>query len=347
MFGISVYFQDLDLDYIRLAHSYGADAIFTSIHIPEEDFGGFDEKLHALIHLSTELKMHLVADISPYTFEKLGLEMNDYKGLRNYGFDSVRLDFGFEDFTIIKKLSDTFNLFLNASIIDEHFMTQCEVYKVNLDNTVLSHNFYPKVDSGLSVQTFIERNEQLKQYNLPVHAFVPGDLLKRFPLYEGLPTLEVHRNVDPYLATVDLDRNYGVGMYIGDSLAHEETLRRIARYLSEGIVTIPCHLHEDYHHLYDTVLRTREDISDDTIRVRDTRVMGVKQSNSKERLRGMITVDNELLGRYSGELSLIKHDLPMDARINVIGFVPDAYHKLLDYLEGRDKIQFVAIGNLF
>ena len=38
MLGISVYFQDLDYDYLEKAAKVGAKYIFTSLHIPEEDY---------------------------------------------------------------------------------------------------------------------------------------------------------------------------------------------------------------------------------------------------------------------------------------------------------------------
>ena len=58
-------------------------------------------------------------------------------------------------------------------------------------------------------------------------------------------------------------------------------------------------------------------------------------------------MDNKHYGRYSGELSLIKTDLEMDHRVNVIGFVSPGYIRLLDYVKDYEKIKFIPIKNEF
>ena len=45
MLGISVYFQDLNLKYLEEAKKCGAKYVFTSLHIPEEDYSDLDQKL--------------------------------------------------------------------------------------------------------------------------------------------------------------------------------------------------------------------------------------------------------------------------------------------------------------
>lgn len=105
MFGISVYFQDLDADYIRYAAKKGAKIIFTSLHIPEEDLTNVYSQMQKLLALASELKIEVVADISPLTFEKLKLQKDDFKGLKALGIKIVRLDFGFDDLEIVKTVS--------------------------------------------------------------------------------------------------------------------------------------------------------------------------------------------------------------------------------------------------
>ena len=45
MLGISVYFQDLDETYLKEAAKVGAKYVFTSLHIPEEDYSHLDDVL--------------------------------------------------------------------------------------------------------------------------------------------------------------------------------------------------------------------------------------------------------------------------------------------------------------
>lgn len=48
---------------------------------------------------------------------------------------------------------------------------------------------------------------------------------------------------------------------------------------------------------------------------------------------GTITVDNDLYGRYSGEIQLLRDDFPGDERVNVIGHVAEKYLPLLDCIK--------------
>lgn len=45
-----------------------------------------------------------------------------------------------------------------------------------------------------------------------------------------------------------------------------------------------------------------------------------------------IVMQNRLAARYSGEVYLVKHDLPFEARSNVIGFVGPEYVNLFDQI---------------
>jgi hypothetical protein len=68
-------------------------------------------------------------------------------------------------------------------------------------------------------------------------AFVPGDALKRFPLYQGLPTLEKHRGMNPYVAAVELMTSYRVtDIAIGDSKAQLSTLQMIYDYMQQKVI---------------------------------------------------------------------------------------------------------------
>ena len=348
MFGISLYFQDLDFNYIKKAHHFGAKTIFTSLHIPEENFKNFHKHFKEVLDLCHKLNMDLVFDISPHTYEKLNLENGDYKALKNLGIETLRLDFGFEDINHIKVLSENFKLYMNASVIDQDYLDRAQDIGIDLSKIILSHNFYPKKDSGLSTESFIKRNFKFKKSNRPIQAFICGDKLKRFPMYEGLPTLEIHRDMKPFVSAVDLVRNFGIKeVLIGDSLGSDFLLEALSDFFLNDILTIPVHFHEDFNEFYDKILFSREDTSEYSIRIKDTRKENIEMNNSIKRKKGSITMDNKHYGRYSGELSLIKTDLEMDHRVNVIGFVSPGYIRLLDYVKDYEKIKFIPIKNEF
>ena len=91
---------------------------------------------------------------------------------------------------------------------------------VDLSKISVMHNFYPKTDTGLSLAYFKKLNKVFLDYKIPSMAFVPGDKLKRFPLYEGLPTVEKHRAIHPYVSSVELMHECGISdILVGDSEA--------------------------------------------------------------------------------------------------------------------------------
>lgn len=104
MLGISVYFQDYDENYLKKAAQAGAKYVFTSLQIPEEDYSDLDQKLPGFFELCNELGLEVIPDVSPATLEKLGIKEGDFEALKDKGFKALRLDYGFDNFDLIKKL---------------------------------------------------------------------------------------------------------------------------------------------------------------------------------------------------------------------------------------------------
>lgn len=341
MFGISVYFQDLDLDYIRYANSLGANMVFTSLHIPEEDLSNVEEKIVKVLELCKELEMELIPDISPLTFSKLNLAENDFMGLWDLGFKTVRLDFGFDDLETVKNISEIFKIMINASTISPEYLDKAKEYGISIDNFILSHNFYPKAGTGLRVEDFIKLNKDYERFNLMIQAFVPGDKLRRFPIYEGLPTLEKHRNYNPFVAAVEMIKKYHAPyVIIGDSLASKESLNFIKEFIKDGHISVKAHLNSEYKYLYNKKIKIRNDVGENALRLKIDRKPGIKPKNNYGIKIGNIGIDNELYGRYCGEFQIFTKNLESDSRINIIGFVDPEFIKLLDVIDGNDTIIF-------
>ena len=51
------------------------------------------------------------------------------------------------------------------------------------------------------------------------------------------------------------------------------------------------------------------------------------------RKRGYIVMENQLAGRYSGEVHIIKENLPFETRTNTIGFIHPEYIDIIDYID--------------
>lgn len=344
MLGISSYFQDLDYEYLKKASTYGAKYLFTSLHIPEEDYSKLSEEMPRFLKAVQEYGLELVPDISPATFEKLNVKSNDYLKLKELGFTTLRLDYGFDDYAVVNELLENFELVLNASVVDEAYIIGAMAAGVDMSRVKVLHNFYPKTDTGLSLDFFKKINDVFIRYNIHIMAFVPGDKLKRFPLYEGLPTIESHRSMNPYVAAVQLNHDYAVeDILIGDSFARDTTLQYIDAYVNTKVMHIPVSFEEPYHDMYDREYSVRRDMADSIVRILTPRIPDIPAQYNNTRYRGTITLDNFLAGRYSGEIQIMKTDSLMSARANVIGFVHPEYVGLIDFIDRYTKIKFVRI----
>lgn len=344
MLGISSYFQDLNYDYLKRASELGARYLFTSLHIPEEDLSHLPQTLPVFLQKCKEYNLDLVPDISPVTFEKLGVAPHDTKALKAMGFRVLRLDYGFDDFETVKTLLEDFDLMLNASIVNEQYILDAMAAGVDFSRISMLHNFYPKKETGLSLAYFKKMNDVFLKYNLRVAAFIPGDLVKRFPLFEGLPTVERHRSLHPFVGAVQLMHECGVkDIFIGDSEASIQTLEAIQTYMDSSIMEIPVIVDAAYQSLFENPLKVRRDLSENIVRLVVSRTPDVVVFNNIKRPRGAITLDNLLAGRYSGELQICKTDLGMDASVNVIGYIHPEYVELVDYIDRDTTLKFIVI----
>lgn len=344
MIGISIYLQDLDTEYIKAAAANGTKYIFSSLHIPEEDYSDIETKLGTLLKVASDNGIDMVPDISPVTFERLGIKENDYEALQKLGFNTVRLDYGFDEIEQYQEILKYFDLILNASTLSEELIEKIVASDLDMDRIAVMHNFYPKTNTALAEEDFLAKNKKFIEHNIRVQAFVPGEKLKRFPLYEGLPTLEKHRQMPAYVAALDLLINYGVDdVFIGDSKTSVNTLKAINSFIEKKELFIPAFIYKESEDLLKGEVQCRRDASVDVIRITTPRVLELPATRQLPRLRGSITMDNGLYGRYSGEVQLCKHDLPLDARVNLIGFIHPNFTDLLELISSDYQLKFVPL----
>lgn len=341
MLGISTYFKDLDYNYLKRASDIGARYLFTSLHIPEEDLSNLDDVLPDFLQKVKEFGLTLVPDISPATFAKLGVAEGDYERLKELGFTALRLDYGFDDFNEVKKLQQDFELILNASVVNGDDLKEAIDAGVSLENMTVLHNFYPLKGTALPVDYFREINKDYAAYNIKTMAFVPGDKLKRFPLYEGLPTLEKHRSMHPYVAAVELMHDFDIDdILIGDSEAEFSTLYWIESYMKDNIIHLPTVLDSEHDNLYDKTFEIRKDLSETMIRLVSPRIPSIPILKNNGFKAGAITMENDLAGRYSGEIQIQKYD-GFVPRSNVLGYIDPHFLDLLKYIDRNVKVKLV------
>ncbi|MCA1055667.1 MupG family TIM beta-alpha barrel fold protein [Rossellomorea aquimaris] len=352
MLGISIYLKEenreKNAEWVRKASTYGFRSIFTSLHIPEDDPGTYKELLQELGSLARTYSMELMADVSPTSLGHLGLDWDSLPELLDWGLAGIRVDYGFSSDQIVA-LSYSMKTAINASTVSETELDSLIEKGLNVNNVEAWHNFYPRPETGLGLDFLIERNKMLKSKGLTTMAFVPGDDALRPPIFEGLPTLEQHRHASPSLAAAQLKyAGFTDKIVIGDISAKGDTMKELSM-ITEGVIPLTVELvtDHDYSKLLDTVHTNRMDPARDVIRSVESRSYAeagtpIPPCNQVQRSVGVVTVDNELYGRYSGELQIVKNDLPKDDKVNVIAEVATEDLPLIQEIKAGGKFKLLV-----
>ena len=341
--GFSVYCSTFKKIETRLpSYAQEGSLVFTSLHIAEEMNAAYFDDVEHMLKALKKMGFQIVCDVSRKT-----LEMFNYTDIlqfkNDFGIDALRIDYGFS-FEECKALAQTAAICLNASTISEK---ECEELLAVNPDILFIHNFYPRPETGLDDETFDAMNAMLLAHHAKIMAFINGNEVLRGPLYEGLVTLEKHRHQNPYVNYLDLCLNHGIeNILVGDSLIDSISFERISKFNSEGIISLPCHLHHGYEQYYNQTFTIRSDSPKGLKRLAESRGYAaagekIKPDNCIYRKRGSIVMDNERYQRYSGEIMIPIDDYPQDDRVNVIGELHEDYMALLDCIKNGSKIMFV------
>ncbi|WP_342416874.1 MupG family TIM beta-alpha barrel fold protein [Paenibacillus sp. FSL R10-2782] len=348
MLGISIFVADRTLveniNYMKKMKEAGCTEIFTSLHMPEDDIELLKEKLLEITNAAKQLEMDLMADISGKALEKFS-----FRFLLESGVTGLRLDFGFSAHDIAA-YSQIMKIALNASTLTPEFLATLKDHHICLDNIEAWHNYYPRPETGLDKETFKEKNRWLQAEGITTMAFIPGDGLKRKPLFESLPTLEKHRNQSSFLAYLELEKDCAVDkIFVGDLTLSEWSQLQFQSY-QEGIILLRVTKELPYA-LWDIVHRNRLDAARDVVRSETARTdeerfvmtKNIAPMHTNKRPKGSITVDNYLYGRYEHELQITLTDLSAHEGVNVIGHVIEEDIPLLDYVrKGGSRFSFTT-----
>ena len=316
--------------------------VFLSLHISEEFDGTYCRRAEEICHTLAENGFRTIADVSIKTVQQFACQSLTElaKRLRLW---ALRIDYGFSTEQILD-MARQMPIVLNASTISPEDAgairdSGAEIYAM--------HNFYPRPETGLDEAFLQDTTQRLQRFGIRVLAFIPGEGLLRGPLHEGLPTLEAHRRMPPSAAFADLVLRFGMdGVFLADPGISPKEAERIAVFCREGVLSVPANLRKEYETLYDRVFTCRVDSPKWLIRFQESREyscfgLPAQPDGCDDRPRGSVTMDNLNYGRYSGEVQLIRSDLPKDARVNVIGSVPESWMPLVDQIRGGQKFRLV------
>lgn len=336
--GFSLYFSsglEKNCEIIKRFSEAGFTKAFTSLHIPEENQSDYLHDIIGLFDYCSKYKIELMADIGPRTIEKLGYTSIDQ--LKDTPIRHLRMDYGFT-FEEMVELSKNFNIILNASTIAFEDIFTLKRLHADLSKFSACHNFYPKPFSAISIGRAQKMNRFLNDNGITIQMFVPGDKDKRGPIYDGLPTIESHRNQDILLSALELKYYCDADdIFVGDVDVSDSTLHQLSM-LAKNTIELSTQLDDEYSYLYHQVQHDRPDSSDYVIRSQESRMYAtpgqiIEPQSSQSIHKGDILISNKLYLRYSGELEIARVDMPTNPKINVIGHIADESIPYLPYIE--------------
>lgn len=341
--GYSVYLSNFENIKEQLPSLYKeGSTVFTSFHVSEEFDSSYIERAEQMCSFLSHIGYKIISDVSRKTIEFFQVD-NLVDFAHKMKIDILRIDYGFTEEEIIE-LAAQIPLCINASTL-----TAEAAGRISRDAAALyaMHNFYPRPETGLDREQFLTRNQMLQEFGIKIFAFIEGDLEKRGPIYEGLPTLEEHRKTAPYAAYIDLLHNYNIDtVFVGDGIISRYEADLIDCYCQDNIISLPVSFLCQYKNLYQQTYTIRADSPRWLMRLQESREYScfgqeIKPDNCIPREIGAVTVDNLRYQRYSGEIQIIKEPLAMDERVNVIGKVSKSYHLLLPNISNGTKIRFI------
>ena len=304
------------------------DFIFTSFHIAEAK----NPSVSFLLDLLKETNIKLVVDFSKKRYDEFGY--NPYI--------IPRLDYGFS-VTDIRHMLEVHDLLeLNASVINLDLLLALKKANADFNKMRVSFNFYPKPLTGMAIDDVKAKIKLYHEFGLKAIIYIPCQN-KRAPLYQGLPTIEAFRyqsfeeNVkEAYL--LDLD-----GICVGDALISDEELVFLINYKpdDDAFQNLDFQpfgtLNDEEWQIINSELTIRNDESPLVVRSSSKRGMIITPHQTAEILkRGSVVIDNTLLARYSGELSIIKQDVKNPGTMNLVGFTTFKP----ELIKGGSKIRF-------
>ncbi|MFJ7365702.1 DUF871 domain-containing protein [Peribacillus frigoritolerans] len=347
--GISIYPEhstpDKDMQYIKLAHSYGFERIFTCLLSVSKPYEIVMEEYKNIISYAKALHMEVILDVAPAVFDKFDISYDDLSFFAEMGADGVRLDLGFDGLKEAKMTYNPFGLKIELNMSnDVDYLSNILTHQGNKNQIIGCHNFYPQKFTGLPYDFFIACSKRFKEHGIRTAAFVTsqtGDI-GPWSINDGLCTLEQHRELS---IDVQAKHLWATGLIddviIGNAYASEEELRMLGS-LQRDMIELKVELHSDASLIEQKVVLDelhlrRGDISEYMVRSVEVRKKyaneGFAVRESIPQRKGSVFIGNDSFGKYKGELQVILRDMPLDERKNAVAHVVQEELFLLDYIK--------------
>lgn len=310
--GLDDYDLESNLKYIDLLKKCHVEYVFISAHMPEMK-KNFIIDLNKVCDYAYSKGLKICLDVSKPM-------MSDFILPKVY---ALRLDYGFSLDEIVEYYEKKeFVVELNASVVTSKDLDYLRSKGVSLSNVRISHNFFPKEYTGLTFEAVKEKNRIFHEYGMSVMMYIPSSNQKRPPMYQGLPTCEEHRYMNLYAILSTIKYLECDSIFFSDAYCAEEELL-LAQTFDYEVPVIPIAINSSISvHEKEILMRMHRNRIDEAfgfVRSSSRSHDDILPHDCVNRNKFDVTIDNVKFGRYQGEVCIIKNDLNMDERVNVVG----------------------------
>ena len=311
--------------------------------------------------LAHELGFEIFCDVNPMVLKRLGVGISMFQGgidltfFKELGIDAMRLDLGMSDLeeAALAKNADGIKICINGAAVTDHVgaLLSCGAPREAL---VGCHNYYPHRYTGVSLDYFMRGTEHWAKRGMRLQAFVSSNAPEAFgpwPVTEGLPTLEMHRDLPIEVQLKHFVMMGCVGdVLIGNCFATDDELAAMERANSDRVrftTRLVNDLPRDMARRLGMNLSVRGDCTSGyMIRTLESRMdpAPVEPFNTVDIERGDVIIDNRLYGQYAGEVQIALAPMKNSGKTNVVGHIDDCEHVLLDYLAAGTRFAFDIVG---
>lgn len=358
--GISIYPElapvEKTMKYIEDAAKHGFDILFmVLLGVKKEDKDKI-EFYKKFTYRAKELGYEIFCDVNPMVLEDLGMNPSLLKGsidlslLEELKVDVIRLDSGMSPLEEAFLSMNTYGMkvCLNATAAYDHIGNVVKLGG-DPDRLIGCHNYYPHRYAGISLRHFEKGTLIWKKYNLRLQSFISSNAEGAFgpwPVTEGLPTLEMHRDwpieiqLQHYLMMGTVD-----DIIIGNCFASEEELARLEKAntdITTFHITLEDGVTEDMKKRLKMQLSRRRDENDYIVRSLESRFVKayVEEFNTVDIKKGDVLIENHLYGQYEGEVQIALQDMKNYGKTNVVAHIRKEEIELLPYLRLGQQFTF-------
>ncbi|ETY73440.1 DUF871 domain-containing protein [Lactiplantibacillus fabifermentans] len=357
--GVSIYPDHsdpaADKKYLATAAENGFTRIFMSMLEVSDGKAAVTAKYQDLISYAKTLGFTTTLDVAPSIFDQLGISYQDLSFFAELGADGIRLDEGFDgrQEALISFNPQELNIELNMSN-NVDYLNNILSYNANDPFIYGCHNFYPQRGTGLPLDFFVACSERFKNHGIETAAFVtsPAGTIGPWSINDGLPTLEMHRDLPLSLQTQHLFATNLIDcVLIGNAYASDEELQQLGA-LNRYQLTLPVQVNTTASPVEKEIMLTaqhvrRGDITDQVVRSTEVRktyadVANPQHGATHDFQRGDVVIGNDSFGKYKNELQIVLQP-HHDERKNLVGTISDTAAFLLDYVTPWAKFKLEAI----